>query len=61
MSSWLDDENRAATLELLEELGASNVIVDAPRTEAKNLVPTVVAATSPLNSVPLRSSRTWPE
>jgi uncharacterized protein YecE (DUF72 family) len=59
--SWLDDENRAATLELLEELGASNVIVDAPRTEAKNLVPTVVAATSPLVYVRFhgRNAGTW--
>ena len=59
--SWLDDDNRAATLELLEELGASNVIVDAPRTEAKNLVPTVVAATSPLAYVRFhgRNADTW--
>ncbi len=46
--SWLDEENRGATLALLEELGASHVVVDAPKTDAKNLVPTVVAATSPL-------------
>jgi uncharacterized protein YecE (DUF72 family) len=46
--SWLDEQNRDATLALLEELGAANVIVDAPRTDAKNVIPTVVAATSPL-------------
>ncbi len=59
--SWLDEENRAATLALLEELGATNVIVDAPRTEAKNLVPTVVAATSPLAYVRFhgRNAGTW--
>jgi uncharacterized protein YecE (DUF72 family) len=59
--SWLDEENRAATLALLEELGATNVVVDAPRTEAKNLVPTVVAATSPLAYVRLhgRNAETW--
>ncbi|MGH3042512.1 MAG: DUF72 domain-containing protein [Gaiellaceae bacterium] len=59
--SWLDEENRASTLALLEELGASNVVVDAPKTEAKNLVPTVVAATSPLAYVRLhgRNAGTW--
>jgi uncharacterized protein YecE (DUF72 family) len=59
--SWLDDENRAATLAFLEELGATHVVVDAPQTEAKNLVPTVVAATSPLAYVRLhgRNAATW--
>jgi uncharacterized protein YecE (DUF72 family) len=59
--SWLDEENRASTLALLEELGASNVVVDAPKTEAKNLVPTVIAATSPLAYVRLhgRNADTW--
>jgi uncharacterized protein YecE (DUF72 family) len=59
--SWLDDENRDATLALLEELGAANVVVDAPKTEAKNLVPTVVAATSPLAYVRFhgRNAATW--
>jgi uncharacterized protein YecE (DUF72 family) len=46
--SWLEDENRAATLSRLEELGATHVVVDAPKTEARNLVPTVPALTSPL-------------
>jgi uncharacterized protein YecE (DUF72 family) len=45
--SWLDDEHRAATLSFLEERGLSLVVVDAPRSEAKNLIPTVVATTSP--------------
>jgi uncharacterized protein YecE (DUF72 family) len=59
--SWLDDENRAATLAFLEELGATHVVVDAPKTEAKNLVPTVVAATSPLAYVRMhgRNAGTW--
>ena len=59
--SWLDEENRAATLAFLEELGATHVVVDAPQTEAKNLVPTVVAATSPLAYVRLhgRNAATW--
>ncbi|MGH3007564.1 MAG: DUF72 domain-containing protein [Gaiellaceae bacterium] len=59
--SWLDDENRASTLAFLEELGAAHVIVDAPKTEAKNLVPTVVATTSPLAYVRMhgRNAKTW--
>ncbi len=59
--SWLDDENRAETLAFLEELGAANVVVDAPKTDAKNLVPTVIAATSPLAYVRLhgRNAATW--
>ncbi|MGH3036245.1 MAG: DUF72 domain-containing protein [Gaiellaceae bacterium] len=59
--SWLDEENRAETLAYLEELGAAHVVVDAPKTEAKNLVPTVVAATSPLAYVRMhgRNAGTW--
>ena len=37
--SWLDDEHRDHTLSFLESLGASHVVVDAPKTDAKNLVP----------------------
>jgi len=59
--SWLDEENRADTLAFLEKLRAANVCVDAPRTEAKNLVPTVVAATSPLAYARMhgRNAATW--
>jgi uncharacterized protein YecE (DUF72 family) len=59
--SWLDEENRTRTLALLEELGAAHVVVDAPKTEAKNLVPTVVAVTSPLAYVRMhgRNAKTW--
>ena len=59
--SWFEDENRANALSLLEELGATNVVVDAPKTDAKNLVPTVVSATSPLAYVRLhgRNAETW--
>ena len=59
--SWLDEENRVGTLSFLEELGAAHVVVDAPKTEAKNLVPTVVAATSPLAYVRMhgRNADTW--
>ncbi|MDQ3668682.1 MAG: DUF72 domain-containing protein [Actinomycetota bacterium] len=59
--SWLDDENRERTLAFLEELGATHVIVDAPKTEAKNLVPTVLALTSPIAYVRFhgRNASTW--
>jgi uncharacterized protein YecE (DUF72 family) len=59
--SWLDEENRERVLAFLEELGATHVIVDAPKTEAKNLVPTVVALTSPIGYVRLhgRNAKTW--
>jgi uncharacterized protein YecE (DUF72 family) len=60
--SWLDDEHRDHTLRFLEELGATNVIVDAPRIEgAKNVVPTVLALTSPTAYVRFhgRNAETW--
>jgi uncharacterized protein YecE (DUF72 family) len=60
--SWLDDENRDATLRLLEEIEATHVIVDAPRIEAaKNLVPTVLALTSPTAYIRFhgRNAETW--
>jgi uncharacterized protein YecE (DUF72 family) len=60
--SWLDDENRAASLAFLERIGAAYVTVDAPRSDtAKNLVPTVVATTSPTAYVRFhgRNLATW--
>jgi uncharacterized protein YecE (DUF72 family) len=60
--SWLDDEHRDETLRFLEQLGATHVIVDAPRIEgAKNLVPTVLALTSPTLYVRFhgRNGDTW--
>jgi uncharacterized protein YecE (DUF72 family) len=60
--SWLDDEHRDQTLRFLEELGATNVIVDAPRIEgAKNVAPTVLALTSPTAYVRFhgRNAETW--
>ena len=60
--SWLDDENRAASLAFLERIGAGYVVVDAPRSDtAKNLVPTVVATTSPTAYVRFhgRNLGTW--
>ena len=59
--SWLDDENRERTLSFLEDLGATHVVVDAPKTEAKNLVPTVPALTSDTLYVRFhgRNASTW--
>jgi uncharacterized protein YecE (DUF72 family) len=60
--SWLDEEGRDETLAFLEEIGATHVIVDAPRIEgAKNLVPTVLALTSPTAYVRFhgRNAETW--
>jgi len=60
--SWLDEDNRDASLAFLERIGASYVTVDAPRSDtAKNLVPTVVATTSPTAYVRFhgRNLGTW--
>jgi len=59
--SWLDEDGRAETLAFLESRGLTYVIVDAPRTEARNLVPTVVARTSPTAYVRFhgRNAATW--
>ena len=60
--SWLDDEHRAESLGFLERIGAGYVVVDAPRSEtARNLVPTVVATTSPTAYVRFhgRNLATW--
>jgi uncharacterized protein YecE (DUF72 family) len=60
--SWLDEENRIDSLAFLERIGASYVVVDAPRSEtARNLVPTIVATTSPLAYVRFhgRNLGTW--
>ena len=59
--SWLSEENRAATLAFLEARGLTHVIVDAPRSEARNLSPTVVAATTPTAYVRFhgRNAATW--
>lgn len=59
--SWLDEEHRGETLRFLEERGLGYVIVDAPRSDAKNLVDTVVAATTPTAYVRFhgRNERTW--
>ena len=60
--SWLDEEHRAETFAFLEDLGATYVTVDAPRSEtARNLVPTVPAVTSRIAYVRFhgRNLATW--
>lgn len=60
-ASWLDDEHRSDTLAFLESRGLSLVVVDAPRSEAKNLIPTVVATTTETAYVRFhgRNAATW--
>jgi uncharacterized protein YecE (DUF72 family) len=59
--AWYEDEQREQTLEFLERNGMAHVIVDAPKVEAKNVPPTVVAVTSPLAYVRFhgRNAETW--
>ena len=59
--SWLSDDNREQTLQFLEALPATYVIVDAPRMDANNVAPTVVARTSATAYLRLhgRNKQTW--
>src|SRR3954468_2729024 len=59
--SWLDEEVRGDVLGFLHDLGATYVIVDAPRSGAANVAPTVVAATSDTAYLRLhgRNQATW--
>jgi uncharacterized protein YecE (DUF72 family) len=60
--SWFDDDHRDETLRFLEGIGATHVVVDAPRIEgAKNVAPTVLALTSPTLYVRFhgRNAETW--
>ena len=59
--SWFEDDRRAETLAFLEQHDLTNVIVDAPRSEARNLIPTVLALTTPTAYVRLhgRNAATW--
>lgn len=59
--SWFEDGATAQVLSFLEQRGMTHVIVDAPRLPARNLVPTVVAATSPTAYLRLhgRNAATW--
>ena len=60
-SSWLDEENRAAVLDFLERRGLTYVTVDAPRTGARNVLPTVIARTTSTAYVRFhgRNAATW--
>jgi uncharacterized protein YecE (DUF72 family) len=59
--SWYDDEHRADTLAFLERIGAGHVVVDAPKTDARNVPPTLVATTTPRSYVRFhgRNVETW--
>jgi uncharacterized protein YecE (DUF72 family) len=60
-ASWLDDEHRDETLAFLERHQMTYVIVDAPRNAGRNVLPTVVATTSPTAYVRFhgRNAETW--
>jgi uncharacterized protein YecE (DUF72 family) len=45
--SWAEPAEREATADLLGEEDAAWVVVDAPRTDAKNVMPPIVEVTSP--------------
>jgi uncharacterized protein YecE (DUF72 family) len=59
--SWLEEDVRAEVFSFLEERGMTYVTVDAPRTEGKNLIPTVPAVTSDTAYVRFhgRNAKTW--
>jgi uncharacterized protein YecE (DUF72 family) len=59
--SWYEDDQRAETLALLERIGATHVVVDAPKVDAKNVPPTVLAVTSSMTYVRFhgRNAGTW--
>jgi uncharacterized protein YecE (DUF72 family) len=60
-SSWLDEQNRDETLAFLDRRGMTYVIVDAPRLEGRNVLPTVIATSSPTAYVRFhgRNALTW--
>jgi uncharacterized protein YecE (DUF72 family) len=59
--SWLEPQTADETLSFLRALEATYVMVDAPRTDGRNLVPTVVGATSDTAYLRLhgRNAATW--
>jgi uncharacterized protein YecE (DUF72 family) len=59
--SWLDDEHREETLAFLERNDMTYVIVDAPRTGGKNVLPTLVTTTTPTAYIRFhgRNAETW--
>jgi uncharacterized protein YecE (DUF72 family) len=60
-ASWLDDEHREETLAFLAEHHMTDVIVDAPRTGGRNVLPTVVTTTTPTAYIRFhgRNAETW--
>jgi uncharacterized protein YecE (DUF72 family) len=60
-ASWLDDEHRDETLGFLERHGMTDVIVDAPRTGGRNVLPTLVEKTTPTAYIRFhgRNAETW--
>jgi uncharacterized protein YecE (DUF72 family) len=60
-ASWLDETNRGDVLAFLEQQGMTYVTVDAPQTGGRNVLPTVVAATSGTGYVRFhgRNEKTW--
>jgi uncharacterized protein YecE (DUF72 family) len=59
--SWLEPGARAHTLDFLRSIGATYVMVDAPRTGGRNVLPTVVDRTAPDAYLRLhgRNAATW--
>jgi uncharacterized protein YecE (DUF72 family) len=59
--AWFEDDQRDETLRFLEEHKMSHVVVDAPRSEGKNVPLTVLALTSPILYVRMhgRNAGTW--
>jgi uncharacterized protein YecE (DUF72 family) len=59
--SWYEEGQREETLRFLEEHRMSHVVVDAPRSEGKNVPLTVLALTSPVVYVRMhgRNAGTW--
>jgi uncharacterized protein YecE (DUF72 family) len=59
--SWYEQDVRSDVLAFLEEHGMSLVVVDAPKVEAKNVPPTLLALTLPTLYVRFhgRNAETW--
>jgi uncharacterized protein YecE (DUF72 family) len=60
--SWFESEKQTdETLAFLERNGFTNVVVDAPKSDARNLIPTVLAVTSRIAYVRFhgRNAKTW--
>jgi uncharacterized protein YecE (DUF72 family) len=60
-TSWYEEDVRSDVLSFLEEHGMTLVVVDAPKVEAKNVPPTLLALTSPTLYLRLhgRNAETW--